>query len=117
MKKRDSLGSDRSCILSQAAVDQLIKIIMFYTKKYKSWLIGWSVKEENRDVNCEKLRLKTKSLSAAQKHTAIMLQHCILRCVDPVGLWPNDSQRLSFINLIITPPFKVYITIRPLNFF
>ena len=93
----------------QAAVDQLVKMTnqVLDSKKYKSFGLSGGV------ANNEKLRFEFAKiceeneipfLPAQKKHTgdnAAMIAYCA--AVDPVGLWPNDSQRLSFIpNLLIS---------------
>jgi len=93
----------------QAAVDQLVKMTnhVLDSKKYKSFGLSGGV------ANNEKLRFELAKiceeneipfLPAQKKHTgdnAAMIAFCA--AVDPMGLWPNDSQRLSFIpNLLIS---------------
>ena len=87
----------------QAAVDQLVKMTdhVLDSKKYKSFGLSGGV------ANNEKLRFELAKiceekeiqfLPAQKRHTgdnAAMIAFCA--AVDPMGLWPNDSQRLSFI--------------------
>ena len=101
--------ADLCASYQQAAVDQLVKMTdhVLHLKKYKSLGLSGGV-ANNEKLRCELAKICEEKeipfLPAQKKHTgdnAAMIAFCA--AVNPDGLWPNDSQRLSFVpNLLIS---------------